>query len=70
MVLITPQAKQSTLTHKFNQQLMSYQVPEKEATINKRRACQDEKIVASFLAELPKVLASLESLSEKKDFRK
>ena len=47
---------------------MSYQVPEKEAPRSKRRVCQDEAIVASFLAELPVVLASLESLSERKDF--
>ncbi len=70
MVLIAPQAKQSTLTYNFNQQLMSYQVSEKEATISNQRACQDEVIVASFLAELPVVLASLESISEKMDFRK
>ncbi len=70
MVLIAPQAKQSKLTYNFNQQLMSYQVSEKESTISNRRACQDEKIVATFLAELPTVLASLESISEKKDFSK
>ncbi|MGD1805394.1 hypothetical protein ACP6PL_08115 [Dapis sp. BLCC M126] len=70
MVLIAPQAKQSKLTYNFNQQLMSDQVSEKEATINKHRACQDEVIVASFLAELPVVLASLESISEKRDFRR
>ncbi|NEQ41023.1 MAG: hypothetical protein F6K40_34365 [Okeania sp. SIO3I5] len=49
---------------------MSYKVSEKEDTISNHRTCQDEKIVATFLAELSKVLASLESLSEKKDFSK
>ncbi|MGB3508636.1 MAG: hypothetical protein WBA93_05230 [Microcoleaceae cyanobacterium] len=70
MVLTTPGTKKSTLTHNLNQKLMNYQVSEKETTISKRRVCQDEAIVASFLAELPAVLASLESLSEKKDFRR
>ena len=50
--------------------LMSYKVSDKEASTSKNIGCQDEKIVANFLAELPQVLASLESLSEKKDFRK
>lgn len=70
MVLIKQQPKQSTLTYNLNQEIMNYQVSDKKPTISNRRACQDEKIVASFLAELPTVLASLESLSEKKDFRK
>ncbi|MGD1716424.1 hypothetical protein [Dapis sp. BLCC M172] len=70
MVLIAPQPKQSILTYNFNQHLMSYQVSDKETTISNHRACQDEVIVATFLAELPVVLASLESISEKKDFRR
>jgi len=70
MVLIKQQPKQSTLTYNLNQEIMNYQVSDKKPTISNRRACQDEKIVATFLAELPTVLASLESLSEKKDFRK
>lgn len=70
MVLTTPGTKQSKLTHYLNQKLMSYQVSEKEATYGKRKVCQDEAIVESFLAELPAILASLESISERKDFRK
>jgi len=49
---------------------MSYKVSDKEATISNRIDCQDEKIVVNFLAELPTVLASLESLAEKNYFRK
>ncbi|MEB3342371.1 hypothetical protein [Okeania sp.] len=49
---------------------MSYKVSEKEVKRSKSIGCQDEKIVANFLAELPQVLASLESIAEKKDFHK
>ena len=66
MALVTSGKKKSTLTHNLNQKLMNYQLPEKEAIRSKDRIYQDEVIVASFLAELPAVLASLESFSERK----
>ncbi len=70
MVLIKPPNEELTLTYNLNQQLMISKMLEKESTISNRIVGQDEATVASFLAELPAVLASLESLSEKKDFRK
>ena len=70
MVFTTPGTTKSRLTHNLNQKLMSYQVSEKEATRSKHKVYQDEAIVASFFAELPTVLASLESLSENKDLQR
>ncbi|NEN89352.1 MAG: hypothetical protein F6K48_10785 [Okeania sp. SIO3H1] len=49
---------------------MTYQILQKEATTDNHIIYQDEAIVANFLAELPSVLASLESLSEKNYSRK
>ncbi|MDY7006017.1 MAG: hypothetical protein SWX82_19335 [Cyanobacteriota bacterium] len=64
MIVTTSNTKKLTLTENLNQQLMSYQISQKEVTISNHRVYRDEAIVANFLAELPSVLASLESLSE------
>ncbi|GGA41797.1 hypothetical protein [Okeania sp. KiyG1] len=70
MVVITSNTKKLTLTENLNQQLMSYQISQKEITVSNHRVDQDEAIVTNFLAELPLVLESLESLSEKHDSSK
>ena len=67
MVITQSNTQKLTFTENLNQQLMSYQISQKEVTISNHGVDKDEAIVANFLAELPSVLASLESLSEKND---
>ncbi|NEO55020.1 MAG: hypothetical protein F6K54_19235 [Okeania sp. SIO3B5] len=70
-MVVTPSNTQKlTFSENLNQQLMSYQISQKEVTISNHGVYKDEAIVANFLAELPSVLASLESLSENDDSSK
>ena len=70
MIVIQSNTQKLTFTENLNEQLMSYQISQKEVTISNHGVYKDEAIVANFLAELPSVLASLESISEKNESSK
>ena len=67
MVYATPETEKSVSRQSLDSKLIDAQILEWENSMyeQNRRKCQDEALVEKQLEELPELLASLESFSEK-----